>query len=60
MKPYKYIIVFSNHCFEEVYASSKKPAVILAQAEQIKKGNSYNVTCVKWYRDSKSDHYIKI
>lgn len=47
MRDYLYTVVFANHNFEQVTASSKKQAVILAQAEQIKKGNSYMIAFVK-------------
>ena len=52
MKQYKYKVIFTNHCFEIVHAGNKKEAIILAQAEQIKKGNTYNVEFVKDKNDN--------
>lgn len=43
MKLTEYQIYFSNGQFETVFAGNMQAAVILAQAEQIKKGNSYVV-----------------
>ena len=47
MKKEKFTVVFTTFCFEEAMAFSKNQAIILAQAEQIKKGNKYNVDFVK-------------
>ena len=47
MKNTKFIVVFTNHNYEQVFAVGKQQAVILAQAKQIHKGNSYNVAFVK-------------
>lgn len=47
MKDDFYTVVFTNWNFEQVIASSRKQAIILAQAEQIKKGNSFMVNFVK-------------
>ena len=41
----RYVITFDTGIEEEVYASSQKTAIILAQAEQIKRGNRWeNIT----------------
>ena len=42
-----FIIVFTNHNIEEIYAFSLKEAIILAQAKQINKGNLFHVDFVK-------------
>jgi hypothetical protein len=42
-----FTVVFTNHNYEQVYAQTRKEAVVLAQAEQIKKGNTYIVNFVK-------------
>ena len=47
MNTKRFIVVFTNHCYEEVNAFGRSGAIILAQAEQIKKGNSYSVAFVK-------------
>lgn len=47
MRNEKFIVVFTNHNFEVVIAGCKDEAIILAQAKQIKKGNSHNVEFVK-------------
>jgi hypothetical protein len=43
----EYTVVFTNHCFENVTAFGVKQAAILAQAEQIKKGHSFNIELIK-------------
>lgn len=43
MKLTEYQIFFSNGQSETVHAGNIQSAIILAQAEQIKKGNSYTV-----------------
>jgi hypothetical protein len=60
VKPYKFIVVFTTHQFEIVHAFLSTEAKILAQAEQIKKGNSYNVDFIKWFKDENSDDYVII
>lgn len=47
MRDYLFTVVFTNHDFEQVKASGRTQAVILAQAKQIEKGNSYMVAFVK-------------
>lgn len=47
MKHSKFVVVFSNHTFQSVRAFNKKESIILAQAEQIKKGLGYTVQFVK-------------
>jgi len=47
MKHSKFIVVFTNHNNITVYAFHVKEAIILAQAEMINKGLSYNVEFVK-------------
>lgn len=47
MRDYLFTVVFTNHNFEQVRASGRTQAVILAQAEQIKKGNIHMVAFVK-------------
>ena len=42
-----FTVVFTNHNAERVYASCRNEAVILAQAKQIKIGNSHMVAFVK-------------
>lgn len=56
MKTYKFIVIFTNHEIETVFASDAKEAKILAQAKQIKKGNSYNIDHVKWFKSV--DDYV--
>ena len=51
MKHYKYTVVFTDFNFQIVYAFCEKEARILAQAEQIKKGLSYNIDFVKMERE---------
>lgn len=46
MKLTEYQIYFSNGQSETIHAGNMQAAIILAQAEQIKKGNSYVVTKV--------------
>ena len=47
MRHKEFTIVFTNHNYERLDAFCKREAVILAQARQIEKGNSYNVEFVK-------------
>lgn len=47
MKYSLYYVIFTNHCVEQVGAFTKNEAIILAQAKQINKGNSYMVNFVK-------------
>lgn len=47
MKSYEFTVVFTNHTFRVVYTGNREQAIILAQAEQIKAGMSYNVCFVK-------------
>lgn len=42
-----FTVVFTDHNFEDVRAYCKKEAVILAQARQIEKGNTFIVRFVK-------------
>jgi hypothetical protein len=42
----KFCVTFTSLKQEVVYAASKNRAKVLAQAEQIKKGNKYSVACV--------------
>jgi DNA-dependent RNA polymerase auxiliary subunit epsilon len=58
MKQYKFIVMFTNHCNETVYAFNVKEARILAQAEQIKKGNSYNIEFIKWFKDGTENYRL--
>jgi hypothetical protein len=44
---YHFIVIFTDHNYQEVYASIKREAVILAQARQIEAGLNYNVVAVK-------------
>lgn len=44
MKNHKYIVAFVTGLREIAYADSEQSAEILAQAEQIKKGNNYRVS----------------
>ena len=46
MKPTTYIVVFTTGLAEEVTTIGSECAEILAQAEQIKKGNVYTVRAV--------------
>ena len=41
MKDYCFVVKFATGLFSEVYASCKTTAMILAQADQIQKGNDY-------------------
>ena len=41
MKQYCYIVKFATGQQEQVFASGKNEAIILAQAEQIRKGYQY-------------------
>lgn len=59
MKPYKFNVVFTNHNVETVYTFNQYAAKILAQAEQIKKGNSYNVEFVLQYLDNGEERIYK-
>jgi len=52
-------VVFKNHCNETVYATDIKQARILAQAEQIKKGNSYNIAFIKWFKDDTENYQLR-
>ena len=47
MKQDLFIVVFTNHCIEQVWAWGITEAIILAKARQINKGNSYMVSFVK-------------
>lgn len=50
MKNYEYIISFVSGLWEVVHADSERAAKILAQAEQIKKGNNCEVSNVTMSR----------
>jgi hypothetical protein len=43
----EYTVVFNNHTFQKVEARNRKEAVVLAQNEQIRKRETYNVVFVK-------------
>lgn len=47
MKTTNYTVAFTNHCFENVSAFNVQEAAILAMAEQIKKGHSYNICFIR-------------
>jgi hypothetical protein len=51
MKPSRYKVIFDTDIEVEILAFCKKEAVILAQAEQIKKGNRYTVFSVEKIRE---------
>ncbi len=51
MNEQEYRVIFFNGEFEDVHAFSTSEAMILAQAEQIKKGNSYEVKSVLEFED---------
>lgn len=42
-----FVVVFTDYNFIKVMASCRTEAVILAQAEQIKEGNTYMINFVK-------------
>ena len=42
-----YIVIFTNYCYEEIFAYSRKEAIISAQTKQLKKSNSSNIAFVK-------------
>lgn len=46
MKNHEYIVNFVTGLWEIVYADDEQSAKILAQAEQIKKGNNYEVSSI--------------
>ena len=46
MRTYKYIVTFITGLTEEVTTNGEPSAIILAQAEQIKKGNNHEVESV--------------
>ena len=51
MKNYLYLTRFKTGEFETVWAGCVKTARILAQAEQIKKGNRYAIVCIEKMKD---------
>ena len=46
MRTYNYIVTFITGLIEEVTTNGESSAIILAQAEQIKKGNNHEVESV--------------
>ena len=47
MHDIEFLVFFTNQEHEIVYCSCREEAIILAQAKQIKKGNTYKVEFVK-------------
>ena len=47
MKDYKYLVKFVTGEWEFIFTGNEQTAKILAQAEQIKKGNNYTILRIR-------------
>ena len=53
MRKYLFKVLFKTGILEEVYAFNSREAEILAQADQIRKGNDYAIDTVEMWLDGK-------
>ena len=56
MKPYLFTVVFTNYAIQKIWATGYGQAIILAQANQILKGEGHIVDFVK---DEDGDAYVQ-